>query len=76
MRLKKIELLLAYITSVRDAVVVLQSMDFEGELAVSWLVNSGKASPSTNIEVAKIKNNMLSKAYFQNNIIITIVVII
>jgi hypothetical protein len=51
-------------------------MEFEGELAVSWLVNSCKASPSTNIEVAKMKNNMLSKAYFQNNIIITIVVII
>jgi len=51
LRLKKIELLLAYITSVRDTVVVLQSMEFEGELAVSWLVNSCKASPSTNIEV-------------------------
>lgn len=51
LRLKKIELLLAYITSVRDAVVVLQSMEFEGEFVVSWLVNSCKASPSTNIEV-------------------------
>jgi hypothetical protein len=46
LRLKKIELLVVYITSVRDA-VVLQSMEFEGELAVSWLVNSCKALRQT-----------------------------
>ena len=53
-----------YITSVRDAVVVLQSMEFEVMLAISWLVNSCKAFDKY-ISGKIIKNNILSKTIFK-----------